>query len=67
MTDNRASDRRRAASPAPDADPVTQPRPRDAAGRELASDGLPLSGPARAAALAAQARANDAITLTDKD
>ena len=37
---------------ASDPNPVTQPRPVDAAGRELDQWGLPLNGPARARALA---------------
>ncbi len=42
----------RTAQPEETQDEPTQPRPRDAAGRELDGHGLPRSGPARLRALA---------------
>lgn len=43
------------AEPAPIAAPPTQPRPVGAQGHALDAEGLPLSGPARARAIAARA------------
>lgn len=60
----------RAPKPAPvNDDPAlpTQPRPRDAQGFELAEDGLPLSGPARAAAIAAGNAAQAATPTPDPE